>query len=135
MRKTAFIVSCLLLAAGPAFAFGPGGLAHGFSAVVASSASGVKALPEQAAMETKRYCAVFGACLDGRSIAHKASWVAGRDAAMPLDRLALTSAEADIALALVRKDIQRLEMPATPASEESVDYGVLTGSVPAGQSL
>lgn len=86
-------------------------------------------------METKRYCAGFGECLGGRSIAERASWVAGRDAAMPLDRLALTSVEADMAFAMMRGDMQRLAVPAAPAGEESIDYGVLTGSVPAGQPL
>lgn len=134
MRNTILMATGLLLAAAPAFAFGPGGLAHGFSATVAS-AGAAQALPQASGVSPQRYCAAFGACAGGRSIAVRAAWKAGRDAAMPLDRLTLTSSDVEQALAALRMEINPFVIPAAPAAAEGVDYGVLTGSVPAGQPL
>lgn len=135
MRNTALIVAGLLLAANPAFAIGPGGFAHGFASVVQGGGS-AQAMPEASSLFPQRYCAAFGSCIDGRSIAIRAAWNAETDAVLPLDRLALTSTDVERAFAAVRIETNPfLFIPSAPAAEESVDYGVLTGSVPAEQPL
>lgn len=136
MRNRALAVTGLLLAsllaATPAAALGPGGLARGLSATITAPGA---ALPEVAKAATGRTCALFGPCANGRSIAVLASWVAGRDAVLPLDRLSLTDHDVERAFMAMRSEIAPLIIPAVPSAGESVDYGVLTGSVPAGQSL
>lgn len=132
MRNTAIIAAGLFLAATPALAFGPGGLAHGFAP---QRASATEALPQASSVFPERYCIAFGACAGGRSIAIRAAWQADRDAVLPLDRLALTSDDVEQAFAAMRIETNPFTIPAAPATEESVDDGVLTGSVPADQPL
>lgn len=135
MRNRLLIVTGLLMAANPAFAIGPGGFAHGFASVAHGSGA-TQALPEASNLFPQRYCAAFGSCMDGRSIAIRAAWNADTDAVLPLNRLALTSGDVERVFAAVRIETNPfILLPTAPASEESVDYGVLTGSVPAEQRL
>lgn len=125
------LIAASVSVAAPAHAFGPGGLARGL-VQSAAFADGAVALPEAATDRASlRYCAAFGACIDGRSIAIHASWRADRDAVMPLDRLQLTSIDVDQALSAVRSQISPFVAPETP----SIDYSVLTGSLTAGDPL
>lgn len=125
------LIAASLAGAVPAHAFGPGGLARGLAQSSAFTI-GTVAAPETASTKASdRFCAAFGNCIDGRSIAIKASWRADRDQVMPLDQLTLTSLDVEQALAATRSQISPFIMPEAPA----VDYGVLTGSVPAGDPL
>ena len=133
MINKSVVLSAFILvsfaAATPASAFGPGGLARGLASVI-SPVEGNVALPQASRASSHRYCAAFGTCLEGRSIAIKASWNAGRDALMPLDRLELTNGEAERVFAAMRFEISPFAATPAPARrEENVDYGVLTGSV------
>ncbi|MCX8996732.1 hypothetical protein NOF55_06400 [Rhizobiaceae bacterium BDR2-2] len=107
MRNTAAIALGLLLAAAPAHAFGPGGLARQFSSAVPSSEV-VGAISYASARHSCGECAV-----------------------MPFARLTPTASDAGRFLAALGMGIAPFAVPAA----ESADAGVLTGSVPSGEPL
>lgn len=132
MRNTFLIAAGLLLAATPALAIGPGGFVHGFSPV---RSSGVAALPQTTYGLSNNHCVVFGTCIDGGAVALRAAWTAGSDVRLTPEAMPMAVAYTGFAYKAVRIETNPFVIPAASAVEESVDYGVLTGSVPSDRPL